>query len=178
MIACSSDYFNGDAAYITFALLNPAEAAMPTLTLSPPSSRGAAATPAELGATLLRVALGSMWIAHALLKLLVFTLPGTARFFDAVGYPGALAYPVFALELLGGLALLAGVYARQVALLLVPVLLAATRVHLGNGWVFSAPGGGWEYPLFLAVASVVQWLVGDGAFALRRGRWLVPGAAR
>jgi putative oxidoreductase len=151
---------------------------MPTLTLSASPSPVAAATPAALGATLLRVALGSMWIAHALLKLLVFTLPGTAQFFVSVGYPGVLAYPVFAAELLGGLALVAGVYARQVSLLLVPVMLAATRVHLPNGWVFTAPGGGWEYPLFLAVASLAQWLVGDGAFVLRRSGWLVPGTAR
>jgi putative oxidoreductase len=151
---------------------------MPTLTLSASPSPAAAATPAALGATLLRVALGSMWIAHALLKLLVFTLPGTAQFFASVGYPGALAYPVFAAELLGGIALVAGVYARQVSLLLVPVMLAATRVHLPNGWVFTAPGGGWEYPLFLTVASLAQWLVGDGAFALRRSAWLVPGTAR
>jgi putative oxidoreductase len=151
---------------------------MPTLTLSASPSPIAAANPAALGATLLRVALGSMWIAHALLKLLVFTLPGTAQFFASVGYPGALAYPVFAAELLGGIALVAGVYARQVSLLLVPVMLAATRVHLPNGWVFTAPGGGWEYPLFLTVASLAQWLVGDGAFALRRSAWLVPGTAR
>jgi putative oxidoreductase len=151
---------------------------MPTLTLPTPSSPAAAATPAELGATLLRVALGSMWIAHALLKLLVFTLPGTAQFFTSVGYPGVLAYPVFALELIGGVAMVAGVYSRQVALLLLPVMLAAAKVHLANGWVFTAPGGGWEYPVFLAVASLVQWLLGDGAFAWRRGAWLVPGSAR
>ena len=45
----------------------------------------------QIGATLLRVALGSMWIAHALLKLLVFTLPGTAQYFASIGLPGALA---------------------------------------------------------------------------------------
>jgi len=151
---------------------------MPTLTLPTPSSATTLTTTAELGATLLRVALGSMWIAHALLKLLVFTLPGTAQFFASVGYPGVLAYPVFALELVGGVALVAGLYARQVALLLLPVMLAAAKVHLANGWVFTAPGGGWEYPVFLAVASIVQWLVGDGAFAWRRGTWLVPGSAR
>jgi len=154
---------------------------MPALTaLSTAPSSAATPTPAELGATLLRLTLGSMWIAHALLKALVFTLPGTAQFFDSVGYPGTLAYPVFALELAGGIALVLGVYARQVALLLVPVLLGAAKVHLGNGWVFNAPGGGWEYPVFLALASLVLWLVGDGAFALHRGRWLAPafGAVR
>ena len=120
------------------------------------------------GVALLRVSLGVMWIAHALLKLLVFTLPGTAQFFASVGFPGWMAYPVFAAELLGGAALLFGVYARQVSLLLVPVMAAAAWVHLPNGWVHTSPGGGWEYPVFLAVASVVLWLVGDGSFALRR----------
>jgi len=35
-------------------------------------------------------------------------------------------------------------------------------------------------PVFLALASLVLWLVGDGAFALHRGRWLAPafGAVR
>lgn len=125
-------------------------------------------TSSRHGAALLRVSLGVMWIAHALLKLLVFTLPGTAQFFASVGFPGWMAYPVFAAELLGGAALLFGVYARQVSLLLVPVMAAAAWVHLPNGWVHTSPGGGWEYPVFLTVASVVLWLVGDGSFALRR----------
>jgi putative oxidoreductase len=129
-------------------------------------------TAAHYGATLLRISLGAMWIAHALLKLMVFTLPGTARFFESVGFPGMLAYPVFAAELIGGLALVFGVYARQVSLALVPVMMAAASVHVGNGWVFTSPGGGWEYPVFLTVASVALWLLGDGALALRRSeRW-------
>lgn len=132
----------------------------------------------SLGLLLLRVALGTMWIAHALLKLIVFTLPGTAQFFDSIGLPGALAYPVFAAELLGGLALLAGVYARQVSLLLVPVLLAAAWVHLPNGWVHTSTGGGWEYPVFLAVASLVHWLLGDGDYSVKRSPFLTLGASR
>jgi putative oxidoreductase len=127
----------------------------------------------QLGVTLLRVSLGVMWIAHALLKLLVFTLPGTAQFFQSQGFPGVLAYPVFVVEILGGTALILGLYARQVSLALVPILLGAATVHLGNGWVFTSPNGGWEYPVFLAVASVALWLAGDGAYALgRSARWL------
>lgn len=133
-------------------------------------------TTGPYGVALLRVSLGVMWIAHALLKLFVFTLPGTAQFFESVGYPGVLAYPVFAAELLGGLAILVGLYARQVSLALVPVMLAAAWVHLGNGWVFTSQGGGWEYPVFLAVASVALWLAGDGAWALRRSQRFVPAA--
>lgn len=123
-----------------------------------------------LGATVLRVALGAMWVAHALLKLFVFTLPGTAQYFDSIGFAGFLAYPVFAAELLGGIALILGVYARQVALALVPVMAVAMWVHLPNGWVHTAKGGGWEYPAFLIVASVALWLIGDGAMALRSTR--------
>ncbi len=126
------------------------------------------------GVALLRVSLGTMWIAHALLKLLVFTLPGTAHYFASVGFPAFLAYPVFAAELLGGLALVFGVYARQVSLALAPVMAAAASVHLSNGWVFTSPNGGWEYPVFLTVASIALWLLGDGALAARRSNRFVP----
>ena len=129
---------------------------------------------AQLGIALLRVSLGVMWIAHALLKLLVFTLPVTAQFFASVGFPGFLAYPVFAAELLGGIALVLGLYARQAALALVPVMAAAAWVHLPNGWVHTSPGGGWEYPVFLIAASIALWLIGDGAAAIKRSEWLVP----
>jgi len=121
------------------------------------------------GLLLLRIALGTMWIAHALLKLLVFTLPGTAAFFESVGLPGFLAYPVFAAELIGGVVIVLGFYGRYVSAALLPILLGAAWVHLPNGWVFAASGGGWEYPVFLAFASLVHWLAGDGAIALRRG---------
>lgn len=122
----------------------------------------------SLGLLLLRLSLGLMYLAHAGLKLLVFTLPGTAQFFVAQGLPGVLAYAVFAAELLGGVALLLGVFSRQVALGLLPILLGAAWVHAPNGWVFNAQGGGWEYPAFLAAMSVVLWLAGDGAAALKR----------
>lgn len=129
---------------------------------------------APYGVTLLRVSLGVMWVAHALLKLLVFTLPGTAVFFASIGLPGFLAYPVFVVELVGGLALVLGVYARQTALALVPVMAVAAWVHVPNGWVHTSAGGGWEYPVFLIAASLSLWLLGDGAVALRRSTWLVP----
>lgn len=131
----------------------------------------------NLGVALLRVSLGTMWIAHALLKLVVFTLPGTAAFFASIGFPGFLAYPVFAVELIGGVAIVLGIYARQISLALVPLMLAAASVHFGNGWVFSNAGGGWEYPVFLAIASVVLWSLGDGSAALKRSSFLVPAGA-
>ena len=116
-------------------------------------------------ALLLRVTLGTLFVAHALLKYFVFTLPGTAQFFASLGLPGTLGYVTFAAELVGGLMLIAGVKVRAVSLALVPVLLGATWAHAGNGWVFSAPNGGWEYPAFWTVMVVVQALLGAGAFA-------------
>ena len=120
-----------------------------------------------IAALLLRLSLGTMFIAHALLKYFVFTLPGTAQFFQSLGLPGMLGYVTFAAELVGGVLLVLGVQSRAVALALVPILLGATWAHAGNGWVFSAPNGGWEYPAFWTVTLVVQALLGDGAYALR-----------
>ncbi len=126
-------------------------------------------TTAPYGALLLRVALGTMFIAHSLyLKLVVFTLPGTAQFFQSLGLPGGLAYATFAAEAIGGVLLILGVKARWVALGLVPVLAGAAWAHAGNGWLFTNAGGGWEYPVFLAVAALAQALVGDGAHALSK----------
>ncbi|MEP6608530.1 MAG: DoxX family protein [Burkholderiaceae bacterium] len=121
---------------------------------------------ASYAALLLRVALGVMFIAHALLKWFVFTLPGTAEFFQSVGLPGALGYVTVAAELIGGTLILLGIQTRWAAALLVPVLLGATWVHSPNGWLFTSPNGGWEYPAFLTVAAVVQALLGDGAYAV------------
>ena len=70
-------------------------------------------------------------------------------------------------EMVGGLAILAGVYGRLVSLALLPVLLGALAVHAPNGWVFNAPNGGWEYPAFLTLAAVAHALIGDGVFAVR-----------
>jgi putative oxidoreductase len=121
---------------------------------------------APWAALVLRVTLGVMFISHALLKYTVFTLPGTAKFFESLGLPGPLAYVVFWAELAGGVLILAGVYSRWVAAALIPILLGAAWAHAGNGWVFSAPNGGWEYPVFLAAAAAVQALLGDGRYSV------------
>ena len=121
---------------------------------------------APYAAFVLRVSLGLMFIAHALLKYAVFTLPGTVQFFESVGLPGPLAYVVFVAELVGGALILIGAWSRWVSAALVPVLLGALSVHAGNGWLFTNANGGWEYPAFLVAAAVVQALLGDGRFAV------------
>jgi len=128
-------------------------------------------TNADLAATVLRVSMGALFLAHAGLKLFVFTPAGTAGYFASLGLPGPLAYLVIAAELFGGLALIFGVYSRWVALALVPILLGSIYApHGAAGFFFSNEGGGWEFPAFWAVTLIVQALLGDGAFALKRRR--------
>ena len=122
---------------------------------------------APYAALLLRLSLGVMFLVHSLyLKLVVFTLPGTVKFYESLGLPGIGAHATIAVEVIGGTMLVLGVKTRYAAAALLPVLLGATWVHWKNGWLFTNAGGGWEYPVFLALATVVQALVGDGAWAL------------
>ncbi len=121
----------------------------------------------DLAALLLRLTLGTMFVAHGLLKVFVFTPAGTVKFFESLGLPGPLAYLTIAAEVLGGIALLAGYHTRVVASALVPVLLGAAWAHAGNGWLFSSPNGGWEYPVFMAFTAIAAALLGDGRYALR-----------
>jgi putative oxidoreductase len=121
-------------------------------------------------ATLLRVSLGTMWISHALLKLMVFTIAGFEGFLASHGMPAFIAWPVVLLEIAGGTLVLLGWHGRIASLLLLPILAGATAAHIGNGWVFSNANGGWEYPVFLIAMSVVHILLGDGAFSLSRDK--------
>lgn len=125
--------------------------------------------------TLLRIALGTMYLAHSVvLKLFTYGLAGTAAYFQSIGLPGSLAYVTFAAEAIGGAAILLGIKARWFALALTPFLVGAlATAHANSGWLFSAPGGGWEYPAYLIVLSVAQFLLGDGAWALSPSRPLV-----
>ena len=122
----------------------------------------------DTAALILRLALGAMFIAHGLLKIMVFTLPGTVQFFDSVGFAGWMAYPVTILEIAGGTLLILGIATRWTAITLIPVLLGALSVHAGNGWLYTNANGGWEYVAFLTLACVVQALLGDGAYSVRQ----------
>jgi putative oxidoreductase len=130
---------------------------------------------APVAVSVLRIALGAMFLAHSLiLKLIVFTLPGTAVFFTSIGLPGWLAHVVFAVEVVGGTLLILGVQARWVALGLVPILAGATWAHSGNGWMFGYQNGGWEYPLYLTLLAVCQSMLGDGRYALVPSSSIAP----
>lgn len=128
-------------------------------------------TGAANGALLIRLTLGVVLLAHGLLKLLVFTPAGTVGYFESLGLPPIAAHLTIFAEVAGGSALILGAYARLVALLSLPVLLGATWVHIGNGWVFSNQGGGWEFPAVLVLMALAVVAQGAGRFAVRK----IPG---
>ena len=73
--------------------------------------------------------------------------------------------------MLGGIALILGIWTRVVAIAATPILLGAIfTVHGAAGFFFNNPNGGWEYPAFWTIALIVQALLGDGAYALRTSR--------
>jgi putative oxidoreductase len=96
----------------------------------------------------------------------VFTLTGTAQFFGSIGLPEILAYIVFFVEIISGVAMLLGFKTRFFSALVIPVLLGATWTHSTNRWLFTNAGGGWEYPLLLTLMTVVQIGLGGGKYAI------------
>ncbi len=133
---------------------------------------------AAYAALLLRLSLGVMFLAHGLLKLIVFTPAGTVKYFESIGYPGFFAYIIILAEIGGGAALLLGLWTRAITVALLPIMVGATLQHAGNGWVFSTPGGGWEFPVFWTLTLAVQFLLGDGAYAVKPAALLGHGNAQ
>jgi putative oxidoreductase len=126
------------------------------------------ASTAPYAALLLRVSLGIMFLAHAGLKIFVFTVPGFVDYFGSLGLPAILAYAVIALEILGGVALILGIYAPLVALpLALEMLGTIVFAHGANGWLFTNKDGGWEFPALWTVCLIALYLLGDGAMALK-----------
>ena len=122
---------------------------------TPPASHG-------IGISLLRIHFGIILFAHGWLKISVFTLAGTVGYFDSIGLPALTAYLTVFGELAAGLALMAGIQTRLASALSLPILLGATFVHLGNGWLFSAEGGGWEFPASLSIIALSLVFLGSG----------------
>ncbi|MDH3747278.1 MAG: DoxX family protein [Gammaproteobacteria bacterium] len=121
----------------------------------------------DLGSLILRVGLGIVFIAHGSLKVFVFGLPRAVEVFAGHGVPGWSAYPVAAIELIGGTMLILGLGTRLVTPLLFCIAFVAGAVHFENGWNYtSPPDGGWEYGIFLAVATAAVALHGPGAYTL------------
>lgn len=128
---------------------------------------------APYAALVLRVVTGLLFLAHGLTKLFIFTPAGTMGFFQSLGLPGWLGIVTMLLELAGGVALILGVKTREVSVVMGFVLLgAAITAHVPNGFGWSNPNGGWEYPVMWAFIQFSLALLGDGIFVLKPSRRL------
>jgi putative oxidoreductase len=115
---------------------------------------------------LLRIALGVLFLAHGLIKIFIITVPDFIAYAGSAGYSAPVAVIVLLVELAGGLALLAGLWTRWVALILFVETLGVIILHWPYGFLFASVGGGWEYPAVRAVALLALSLLGDGPYAL------------
>lgn len=133
----------------------------------------------EYGVTILRVALGIIFLMHGYLATFVLTPAGLTAYNASKGipFPTLTAWFVILGHFLGGLSLLAGAYTRLGALVNMVILWGAIWfVHLKQGFsmrgiiVDAAKGlavaGGYEYTLSLLAASVAILFLGSGPLAV------------
>lgn len=120
-----------------------------------------------ISSLILRTSLGILFIAHGLLKVCVFTIPGTVAFFASLGYPPLIAYLTMTAELVCGSFILIGFYSRIAAIFTIPVLIGATMTHFPNGWFFTSQNGGYEFPLFWLVVLFSFISLGNRSSAIR-----------
>lgn len=119
----------------------------------------------DLGHLLVRIAMGIVFIQHGWMK--VNGMEGTIGFFDTLGFPAFLAYFVAYLEVIGGAALILGVFTRYAAILLaITMAVAVFKVHFANG--FSVSAGGYEFALVLMLGSLAIAFMGAGSYAVER----------
>lgn len=121
---------------------------------------------AKWGMLPLRIVVGLVFLMHGAQKLLVFGPAGTADIMGKLGLPLPLvsATIVIAVELLGGLAILLGVFTRLAGALLafeMVIAILVARVHGG----FFAPYG-YEFELTLLGACLTFALNGPGRMSL------------
>lgn len=106
------------------------------------------------------------------LKVDTFTIDGTVGFFASIGLPAIATHLIIAAEILGGMVLILGAFTRLAAWLSLPILIGAAWMHLGNNWVFSAKGGGWEFPILLVALAMAVELGGAGKYAIDNLDWM------
>ena len=120
----------------------------------------------DLGLLILRAALGIVFVMHGWQKATEFGLSGLAGSLATLGipFPEVNAALLIATELGGGLAMLAGAFARVAGVLLAFAMIVATiTVHLANG--FFLPNG-YEFTLTLMLASLAVTAAGAGAYSV------------
>ncbi len=135
------------------------------------------ATSDSVTPTILRVALGGVVLGHGLQKVFGwfggYGLQGTMGFFASLGMPSVLGALVIISDLLGSLALIAGLATRFSAAAAGAVMLGAMAlVHLPNGffmnWSGAPRGEGYEFHLLALAMAATLVLSGGGRASLDR----------
>jgi putative oxidoreductase len=120
---------------------------------------------------LVRFIAGAILILHGYNKLFVTGVQGVAdHVVTVLGLPMPLAWAYFIgiLECFGGAALAIGFLTRPIAFLLTIEFAVITLWHSSNGYMFSSPHGGYEYPLVLLVVYFAIFFRGAGRCSIDR----------
>ncbi|MCF6136618.1 DoxX family protein [Pseudalkalibacillus berkeleyi] len=120
----------------------------------------------EIGALVLRIALGIIFFVHGLSKF-QGGIENVAGWFSSIGLPGFLAYAVAIVELVGGIALILGLGTRVVSAMLgIIMLVAIFKVKLAAGFMGNGEMAGYEFDLALLAMSVYLTAAGSKLFAV------------
>ena len=121
----------------------------------------------EAGIALVRIIVGVVFFAHGYLKFFKMGIDGTIGFFTSLGIPAPqlAAWFVTGLEMIGGLALILGIFTPVLGVLFA-IEMAVVIFTAKRGEGFFAPKG-FELELTLLVASAALALTGPGSFSLR-----------
>ena len=117
----------------------------------------------------LRVATGLVFFMHGYQKLTAMGVAGVSGFLGSLGFPAPdlFAVVLIGVELIGGAALVLGVFTRQAAALtLIVSIVAFLTVHVSKGFFIS--DGGYEFIVLLAAASFALMVEGPGRYSAER----------
>ena len=136
-----------------------------------------------LGATVLRIMLGVVYIAHGYYAYDVITSDAlSAMITKRLGLPlgdFVTSYVLLA-HFVGGIMLILGIFTRVAAMANLPIMMGAVLLfHFDQGFflrgvIIDAARGkvdvvGYEYALFVLAATLAQCFLGTGALGLTKG---------
>jgi len=125
----------------------------------------------DLSWLLIRMSAGGILLVHGIVKV---TGPGVVAFAGGLAHRGIepsllFAYVIFFNETIGAVCLMLGLFTRVIAAIIAVEFAVITFVaHFPNGFGFSSPGGGWEYPLMWGLIIFAISLRGGGPYSLDR----------
>jgi putative oxidoreductase len=118
----------------------------------------------------MRFGAGVIIMMHGYMKLFHGAAgPVAANVLTPLGFPVPIVWAYFLgiLEFFGAALMAIGLFTRPIALMLaVEMAIVTFAWHFGNGYFFSAPRGGYEYPLLLTILYLGIFLRGGGEHSL------------